>query len=361
MADVPKLLPGDTLRVGYPKINLAIDEAYKAKQISNQAESYSKGAINTSNSAINTANSAVTKANSVQNQLNEIVIEGDSSVEAAQARTDVYGNISNTLKERLDIEQIQRLEIQSTQMKSKFDNTFELIAHRGFGKQFPENTMIAMKLATQLGATSLECDVQVSSDGIPIVIHDDTVDRTTNGSGKVVEKTFLELRQLDAAKNFPYFSGEKIPSFEEWLQFVKGNSKFIYPEIKGYRQQSDIKIIIDLIVKYGLDSRCVIQSTYPNNLSYVRNINKQITLGYLVNDVQAFNQALIDAKNDRNSVLLPNASLLYQNPLLISNARAEGVDIAVWTMETIEYMQRIKSLGISRFMCDFYMTGGEIL
>ncbi|MGG1722957.1 glycerophosphodiester phosphodiesterase [Bacillus paranthracis] len=297
----------------------------------------------------------------VQEQLNTIVIAGDSGPEAAQARTDAKGNTSDTLKERLDVEQLQRLEFQSIQMKSKFDNTFELIAHRGFGKQFPENTMIATKLAAQLGANSLECDVQISSDGIPVVIHDDTVDRTTNGSGKVVEKSFLELRQLDAAKNFPYFSGEKIPSFEEWLQFAKGNSKFIYPEIKGYRQQSDIKIIIDLIVKYGLDTRCIIQSTYPDNLSYVRTINKQITLGYLVNDAQAFNQALVNATSDRNAVLLPNASLVYQNPSLIANARAEGVDIAVWTMETIEYMQRIKSLGITRFMCDFYMTGGEIL
>ncbi|MEM5662255.1 hypothetical protein AAHB62_26210 [Bacillus cereus] len=116
MADVPKLLPGDTLRVGYPKINLAIDEAYKAKIISNDATNIANNATNianvangTSKSATEIANSAVDKANTIQDQLNQIVIEGDSSVEAAQAREDALGVTYPVLKERVDAEQLRIL------------------------------------------------------------------------------------------------------------------------------------------------------------------------------------------------------------------------------------------------------------
>ncbi|PGB25405.1 hypothetical protein COM06_17830, partial [Bacillus toyonensis] len=95
MAEVPKLLPEDTLRVGYPKINLAIDEAYKAKEISVQAES-----VSTEASFV--ANSAIGKAQNVQEQLNQVVIDGDSSVEAAQARVEKDGTVHETLKNHTD-------------------------------------------------------------------------------------------------------------------------------------------------------------------------------------------------------------------------------------------------------------------
>ncbi len=354
MADISLVSIDDDLPDGIPKINEGIKNA-------NEALKRSYNADMKSNTAEKLAKDADVLSKSVQVQLDKVVLEGDSSVEAAQARVDAFGNTSDTLKKRLDEEQIERLKFQAMQMKTKDDNVFELIAHRGFSNLAPENTMVATKLAAKLGATSLECDVQISSDGIPVVIHDDTVDRTTNGTGKVVEKSFFELRQLDAAKNFPYFSGEKIPSFEEWLQFAKGNSKIIYPEIKGYREQADINIMIDLIVKYGLESRCVIQSTYPLNLEYVRSLNNQITLGYLINDLQAFDEALVHATKDRNSMLLPNVSLVYQNQSLIQKARLEGIDIAVWTVNSLEYMQRIKNLGVSRFMSDNFIKGGEVL
>jgi hypothetical protein len=100
MADAPKLLGTDTLRTAYPKVNMAIDNA-------NEALSRSQNAENIASNAENIADQAVQTANNVQEQLNQIVIEGDSSVEAAQARVDAEGNVFATLKERLDTKETQ--------------------------------------------------------------------------------------------------------------------------------------------------------------------------------------------------------------------------------------------------------------
>ncbi|MED3468448.1 hypothetical protein P4485_21575 [Bacillus thuringiensis] len=105
MANAPKLLPGDSLRVGYPKINHGIDNANEALNRSLTAESNSKGAMNIANDAVIVANNAILESSSVQEQLNQIVIEGDSSVESAQARIDAEGYTYPTLKDRIDAEQ----------------------------------------------------------------------------------------------------------------------------------------------------------------------------------------------------------------------------------------------------------------
>ncbi|ETT88852.1 MULTISPECIES: hypothetical protein [Bacillus] len=102
MVNAPKLLPGDSLRTGYPKINHGINNANEALNRSMTAESNSRGAMNVANDAVNVANDAKSETNSIQEQLNQLVIDGDSSVEAAQARVDENGNLHPTLKARID-------------------------------------------------------------------------------------------------------------------------------------------------------------------------------------------------------------------------------------------------------------------
>lgn len=94
-------------------------------------------------------------------------------------------------------------------------------AHRGASYYEPENTLRAFKRALEMGAYRLELDVRSIKDGIIVVIHDDTVDRTTNGSGFVREMTLKEIKRLDAGK------GEKIPTLEEVLEFAKNNAKLL--------------------------------------------------------------------------------------------------------------------------------------
>lgn len=99
-----------------------------------------------------------------------------------------------------------------------------LCAHRGENGVFPENTVIGFQEAVRLGATQVEFDVKRTKDGRLIIMHDGTVDRTTNGSGKVSELTFEEIRKLDAGiKKGERFAGTKIPTFEEALDCLPRN------------------------------------------------------------------------------------------------------------------------------------------
>jgi len=95
-------------------------------------------------------------------------------------------------------------------------------AHRGWCETYPENTMLAFKKAIEVGVDQIETDLRMSSDGEIVLIHDDTVDRTTDGTGLVEEKTLLELKALDAGvKKGEEFKGEKIPTFIELMELVK--------------------------------------------------------------------------------------------------------------------------------------------
>jgi len=103
-----------------------------------------------------------------------------------------------------------------------------IISHRGNSSQFPENTIAAILSAIDAGADVVEIDVQLSADGIPVVIHDETVDATTNGSGPVRSMTLEQLRLLDAGSWMgPQFAGARIPTLAEALEAVRGRCRLL--------------------------------------------------------------------------------------------------------------------------------------
>ncbi|MBF9003579.1 glycerophosphoryl diester phosphodiesterase [Vibrio nitrifigilis] len=109
----------------------------------------------------------------------------------------------------------------------------KITAHRGLSSQAPENTMSAFLKAIEFGVPWIELDTQLSSDGIPVVIHDQTVNRCTNGSGIVTQMSLAELQSLDAGLWFSdTFRGEKIPTLESVLSLTKSHSIAINIELK---------------------------------------------------------------------------------------------------------------------------------
>jgi glycerophosphoryl diester phosphodiesterase len=107
-------------------------------------------------------------------------------------------------------------------------NQFKIVAHRGFAGKYPENTMAAMRGAVEMGMHYVELDVQLSSDLVPILFHDDTLDRTTAASGSVLDTAWSELSVTDAGepKRFAdQFSDEKIPNLEEFLAWLQTQSQ----------------------------------------------------------------------------------------------------------------------------------------
>ena len=103
-----------------------------------------------------------------------------------------------------------------------YQNEIAVAAHRGNSQYYPENTMAAYRSAIELEPDMIEMDVHMTMDGVLICMHDHTVDRTTDGTGLIREKTLAQILKLDAGSwKDPRFAGEKVPTFEEFLELMK--------------------------------------------------------------------------------------------------------------------------------------------
>ncbi len=133
-----------------------------------------------------------------------------------------------------------------------------IVGHRGARAFCPENTILSFRKAIELGVDGIEMDINMTSDGHLVVIHDTTVDRTTNSTGEVSGYTLRELKKLDAGSHFsPEYAGERIPTFEEFLDLVKDKNLLLNVEIKDYRT-SVIDKTIKLLEDYKLSDTYVI-------------------------------------------------------------------------------------------------------
>lgn len=137
-----------------------------------------------------------------------------------------------------------------------------IYAHRGASGEAPENTMAAFRLAVEQGAQGIELDVQMSADGELIVIHDETLDRTTNGSGLVVRHTAAELKTLDASYKFSAYKGEPLPFLSEVLAFLVPTKLELNIELKNgiiFYEELEEKAV-RLVREYGMGRRVVFSS-----------------------------------------------------------------------------------------------------
>ena len=158
-------------------------------------------------------------------------------------------------------------------------NYIYVAAHRGLSARYPENTMEAFRAAVECGVDQIELDVRITKDGEAVIIHDDTVDRTANASGKVCDMTLDELRALDfGIKKGPQFAGARIMTFREFMDLVKDHPTItVDVELKEYptlgREQLAFDFcdkILQIIDEYGFADRVVINSFSGKLNEYVR-------------------------------------------------------------------------------------------
>lgn len=158
------------------------------------------------------------------------------------------------------------------------------IAHRGYSGKFDENTMLAFKKALEYEADGIETDVQLSKDNIPVLIHDETLDRTTDGKGYVKEYTLEQL------KKFRTKNGEKIPTLKELLEFVaKSNIKVLNLELKNsiFPYEGLEEIVLEMINRYSLKEKIIISTFNHLSLVKIRKMDNEIKLGALTDSTLA--------------------------------------------------------------------------
>lgn len=149
-------------------------------------------------------------------------------------------------------------------------DSLDVIAHRGARRTHPENTMAAFEAAASLGADGIEFDVQLARDGTPVVMHDETVDRTTDGTGRVDELTAIELARLDAGGWLGQeFAGEGVPFLLEVLEWARGNALTLHVELKDGPTMSGDGLagaVVSALERTGMAERAVLSSYHHRRL-----------------------------------------------------------------------------------------------
>lgn len=268
------------------------------------------------------------------------------------------GNIKLTSKS-----EIENLTTKTDELTSQLDNiarktTLNQIANRFFGHRgvgyAPENTFASFNLAKKMGFDGIETDIVFTSDNTPIILHDSTVDRTTNGTGSASAMTLEQIKALsvDYGTNITLFPNEKIPTLDEFLQWIKSNDMTAILEIKVNINREKAKIIYDLIVKYNLINKVIISGFEVANLSLFRQLDDNITLCLALN-YGITDEDLLKMKQQikNNYCVMPYHSRVTTETVI--KAHSENVPIIAWDVQTISNAQNVVSLGVDYILSDY--------
>jgi len=223
-----------------------------------------------------------------------------------------------------------------------------VIAHRGASSYAPENTLAAFDLAIQMGVSHLELDVHTTRDGRVVVIHDDAVDRTTNGSGPVTCHSLAELTALDAGAWFDRrFAGQRIPTLDAVFERYKGRVH-IHTEIKGH--SADLaRATVDLVRRHGMTEQVTITSFQKTRLEETRAHAPELPTGWLVADVSETLIAQARAMGLRQ--LCPRAPGVTKD--LVQRLHAEGFVVRAWGVTDEDLMRRVVQAGCDGMTVNF--------
>lgn len=194
------------------------------------------------------------------------------------------------------------------------------IAHRGYSAEAPENTIPAYILAKKMGFNYAECDVSFTKDGVAVLLHDSTIDRTSNGSGSISAMTYDEVLQYDFGSwKAPEYAGTKIPTFAEFIRLCRGIGLHPYIELKnngGYSQEA-VNRLVDTVRSCGMGGKVTWISYNSNFLGYVKAADSTARLGYLVDtisdDKAVAAVATIQSLRTEENEVIANLALAYLN------------------------------------------------
>jgi glycerophosphoryl diester phosphodiesterase len=223
-----------------------------------------------------------------------------------------------------------------------------IIAHRGAAGLAPENTLAAIQKGLAHEAKYIEADIQRSADGVLLLIHDETVDRTTNGRGAVRELSWVEMSQLDAGSYFsPLFSGEPIPTLEQALLTLRDEAATFVIEIKDPHFYPGIcQEIVEVIGRYNAQNKVVVISFDHAELKVFQGLAPEIRLGVLFTWPWELSQIAPSQIVDVSwlAVLL--------DPTFVRRMHRRGYEVWVWTVNSAVMMRLLGWLGVDGLTTD---------
>ena len=225
-------------------------------------------------------------------------------------------------------------------------------AHRGASAYAPENTLEAFDLALKMGADGIELDVHMTKDNKLVVIHDETVNRTSNGNGFIKDMTCKELKQLDFSNGIEQYKNVRIPTLAEVFGFVRGTNLYMNIELKCDKivYYGIWDEIVRLAAQMGVSDRIIYSSFNHYVLMELRKVNPDAKIGLL------YGCALYDpweyAKYLGANAIHPHYAVVLQAPGLIEGCKASGVAIHPWTVDSIDTMRKLMSMGVDAIITD---------
>ncbi len=241
-----------------------------------------------------------------------------------------------------------------------------VIAHRGGKGIAPENTLEAFRRSYEMGVDILELDIHATKDGELVVIHDRTVDRTTNGKGKVAQMTFEEIRKLDAGyswtndggKTFPFRGkGIKVPTLKE--VFEEFPNSIINIESK-HSEPRPAEKICGLIQEYGRMEKSIVASFHKEVLTDFRKNCENVATSASPSEstwfLTMYKLGLIENfEADMQALQIPKriGRLQFVTEDFVKSARKKNLQVHVWTINKTEDMKYLKNIGVDGIMTDY--------
>lgn len=236
------------------------------------------------------------------------------------------------------------------------DNDTLIVAHRGASALAPENTLSAFDMAVNLGADYIEVDVQMTKDGKLVAMHDVTVDRTTNGTGRIKNLTYDDLTALDAGSWFsPRFKGEKVPTLEAILDRYEGRTGILI-ELKHPSIYPDIEEeLAELLTKrlnegYTL-SPIIVQSFDKQSIQEFHQLLPVIPTGIIIGTSEFSSGEDLFAIDGFASFINPKANLVDAS--FMQQAKERNLNVFTWTVSDSKTAQSLRNLNVNGIITNY--------
>lgn len=224
------------------------------------------------------------------------------------------------------------------QYQTNFDTNIKAINHRGW-HDAPENTLVAYRESRKRGFNYVECDVSFTKDGVPVLLHDSTIDRTSNGSGSIANMTYEEVSAFDFGSwKSEKYAGEKIPKLRDFIMLCKHIGLHPYIELKD-GAEARIKDVVQIVNSCGMRGKVTYISFAASLLEFVVQTDENARVGLVCNSVTEDTiQSAEQLRTGKNEVFIDSGTATYAEMMLCLN---NGYPLEVWTYD---YLSNVQSL-----------------
>lgn len=248
----------------------------------------------------------------------------------------------------------------------------QIIAHRGNKSVAPENTLPAFVAAVAAGAQSIEMDIVRSREGVAVIVHDDTLDATTSGSGLVADYFVEEIQAFDAGSWFdPAFSGTKVPTFAQFAQYMAGHPEVeILLEFKGDWTVEQTREVVQTIDEFGVRDQTILQSFNQLSVEAQAEVAPDMRRGLLFiskesrarlsphgeaadgHSLQDLDSLIAQCVAAGIYTINPFVEDVFHAPDIVERIQAAGIKTQVWTANTPDQWERLTELAVDSIITD---------